>query len=116
MRKYLTFILVLFLISCIGCKQKYNIADVTKPEAITIKKDNSQGNIHRLQVVGKGYIEGTANIVLIENGKPYKSESLSGEVNFVWDGDWYYVSAQIEYDPNLVKSGTLDLEYKFYDL
>ena len=116
MKKYLTFSLFLFLVSCIGCSKNYSIADVTKPEAITIKKDSSQGNVHRLKVVGKGSIEGTANIALIVNGKPYRSESLTGDINFLWDADWYLDSAYIEYTPVSVKRGTLVLKYNFDDI
>lgn len=105
-----------FLMGCGGNKQTYNVADVTKSETIELKKASSQGNIHSITVVGKGRIDGAAEIVLILNGKPYKTESILGDVNFSWGGDWYSDYAKIDYKPSSVKSGNLSLQYEFNDL
>jgi hypothetical protein len=116
MKKILALTLMTFLVGCSGNNQEYNIADVTKPETIMLKKVSSQGNIYSMTVVGRGYLDGTAEIVLILNGKPYKTESLSGDVDFSWGGDWYSDSAKVEYKPSSVKSGNLSLKYKFEDI
>ena len=109
-------IVLAFLMGCSGNDQIYNIADVTKPETIKLKKASSQGNIYSLTVVGKGHLDGTAEIALILNGKPYKTESLSRDIDFKWSGDWYSDSAKIEYNPSSVKRGNLSLQYKFEDI
>jgi len=116
MKRILTVTLIAFLAGCSGNNQVYDIADVTKPEVITLKKASSQGNIHYMTVVGKGYLDGTAQIVLILDSKAYKTEKLSGDVAFEWSGDWYSNSAKIEYKPSSVKSGSLSLQYKFKDM
>ena len=116
MRNVLAIISIALLAGCSGNSQEYNIADVTKPETITLQKVRSQGNIHSITVVGKGHLDGSATIVLILNRKPYKTESLSGDVGFSWGGDWYSESAKIEYQPSSVKSGKLSLQYKFKDI
>ena len=105
-----------FLAGCGSQNQVYNIADVTKPEAITLKKVKSQGDIHYLTVVGTGHLEGTGEITLILNGKPYKTESLSGDVQFTWAGEWYSDSAKLEFKPTAAKSGELSMQYKFKDM
>ena len=115
--KIIPILLVLaFLMGCSENYQRYNIADVTKPETIKLKKASSQGNIYSLTVVGKGYLDGTAEIVLFLNGEPYKTENLSKDTSFKWLGDWYSDSAKIEYNPSSVKRGNLSLQYKFEDI
>jgi hypothetical protein len=117
MIKELPLVLLVLLVGCGVKKQTHPIADVTKPETITLKKTTSQGNIYSMTVVGKGHLDGTAEIVLILNGKPFETENLSGEVHFIWAGDWYSDSAQIEYKPSSsVKSGNLSLQYWFEDI
>ena len=116
MRKALIFIIMVFLVGCVTGKQMYTIPDITKQSTIILRKLPSQSNIYRITIIGKGYIEGNAKIVLILNGKPYKTESLSGNIDFKWDGDWYSDSVTIEYKPSLVKGGSLKLYYNFNDL
>ena len=88
---------------------------MAKAETITLQKETTQGDIHYITIVGKGNLDGTAEIVLILTGKPHKTEKLSGTVDFEWNGDWYSNSAKIEYRPSSVKSGSLRLEYNFKD-
>lgn len=116
MRKILVVITLVFLAGCGTSKQTYTIPDITKHSIITLKKLPSQGNIHSITVTGKGHIDGNAKIVLILNGKPYKTETLSGDIDFKWCGDWYSDSATIEYKPSSIKRGYLNLEYNFDDL
>ncbi len=114
-----TLIIVFVLSTVAGCsrgKPTHTIADVAKAETITLQKGSSQGDIHYMTVVGTGYLDGTAEIVLILDGKPYKTEKLSGDVAFEWSGDWYSNSASIEYNPASVKSGSLSLQYTFKDM
>ena len=113
MKIFLLLTLGTFLAGCGQRNQGYKITDVTKPETIILKKLKSQDRIHYLTIVGTGNIEGAGEITLMLNGKPYKTESLSGAVQFNWAGDWYSDSAKIEYKPTSVKSGKLNLQYHF---
>ena len=113
-----TIVILVILGTLAGCRvgrQKHTIADAAKPETIMLQKGKSQGHIHSLTVVCKGYIVGTAELVLMLDGKAYKSEKLSGDVDFQWRNDWYYNAARIEYKPTSVKSGSLSIQYKFKD-
>jgi len=96
-------------------KQEYRVADVTKPETITLTKESGQGNIHSFSITGSGQIDGNATITIFLNGKPYKIEQLSDRVHFHWGGDWYSDSAEIKYEPLSVKVGSLVLKYRFSD-
>jgi hypothetical protein len=116
MNKILLIVLMAVVVGCNQCKQTYSIAEVTKSKTIVLNKLSSQGHIHGISIVGNGHLDGTAEIVLILNGKSYKVETLSGGVNFKWGGDWYSDSATIEYKPSSVKRGYLKLEYRFEDM
>jgi hypothetical protein len=112
-------LLLVFLAGVVGCsqnKQTLSIADVTKSKTIVLNKLSNQGNIHGISIVGNGHLDGSAEIFLILNGKSYKVETLSGDVNFKWGGDWYSDSATVEYKPSSVKSGHLKLQYDFKDV
>ena len=104
------------MFGCGTSKQKYGVADVTKPETISLAKQSGQGNIHSFSITGSGQIEGNAIIKVLLDGKPYKDEQLSGVVDFHWSGDWYSDSAEIKYEPLSVKTGSLALTYRFNDL
>jgi hypothetical protein len=113
MKKLITFFAVAVLVSGCSGKRTHDIADVRKAETITLKKASGQKTIHALSVTGSGEIDGNAEIALILNGGPYKTESLSGSVDFQWGGDWYSDQAEIRYAPASVTGGTLRLEYEF---
>ena len=116
MKTRITLTILLLVLGCRQNFQTYEILDVTKQEIVTLNKVNSEGNVHGLSIVGKGYLEGTAEIIIFLNEKPYKIESLSGNVNFSLGGDWYSESVKVEYKPLSVQSGVLALEYKFKTL
>ncbi|NTU42258.1 MAG: hypothetical protein HGA78_04240 [Nitrospirales bacterium] len=116
MKKIVPFILLLVMISCSTSKQTISITDIKRKETITIKKRDSQGNIHGISISGKGHVNGKAEIALILDGKPYKTENIVGEIEFHWGGDWYSDTATIEYLPLTVESGNLSLEYRFKEI
>jgi hypothetical protein len=74
-----------------------------------------KGPVHSLSVRGSGTIQGHAEVTLILNGSPYRTEKLSGQVGFQWGGDWLSDEAEIRYTPTSVTSGSLKLRYKFND-
>ena len=114
--KHTLFAITVVLAVCAGCSRKHDVPDVTKPQTIVLKKKPGQGGIHYLTITGSGEIKGTAEISLIENGKPYRKEALSGPVCFEWKNDWYADSAELRYEPKFVSGGNLSLEYRFKDM
>ena len=115
MKIYITVIALAILASGCGTKAR-NIADVSKGETIILEKQAGQGPIHGITISGSGRLKGEAEITLILNGGPCKTEHLSGAVDFRWGGDWYSDQAEIRYTPISATSGKLKLKYKFNDL
>jgi len=101
-----------------GCgvgARTHEVADVTKSGTIVLNKNTGQGPVHSLLVAVHGKIAGTAEMVLTSDGKPYKTEKLSGDVAFRWGGDWYSDQAEIRYTPSAVTGGYVRLSYTFTD-
>ena len=114
--KTLSFLATLLAALLSGCnpgQRAQSVADVTKAETITLKKNARQGHISSFAITCSGEIQGTAEISLMENGKAYRTEKLSGPVNFKWGGEWYSDTADIRYEPKSVTGGNLRLEYRF---
>jgi len=107
-------IMVLVIPGC-GDRGTYYVADVIKAETIILKKKPSQGSIHSFSVIGSGEIHGNVEITLMLNDGPYKTEKLSGKVDFRWGGDWYSDQAEIRFTPAAVTGGSLNLRYEFKD-
>lgn len=99
--------------SCTQYSREAQIADVRKEEVIVLRSDPDRGPVHGISIRGRGSLEGEAQISLMLNGAPYKTEKLIGKVNFSWGGDWYSDTAEIRYEPIRVKSGQLVIEYEF---
>lgn len=116
MRAIVFLSLISFLFGCGSSNRIYEIKNVTKNETINLKKGPNKGNIHALSISGSGNIDGTAEISLILNEKPYKHETISGSFNFKWSGDWYSNEAKVQYSPHAVSKGTITIRYKFHDL
>ena len=115
MSKLVTCFAVTVLLSGCGGTRTYDVVDVTKAETIVLKKASGQGPVHSLSVTGSGEIQGDAEISLILNGGQYKTEKMSGKVDFRWGGDWYSDHAEIRYTPTSVTGGSLKLNYEFND-
>lgn len=115
--KKLSVFLVFTTLIC-GCgvgARTLEVADVTKSGTIVLNKKTGQGPVHSLSVEVHGKIDGTAEMVLTLEGKPYKTEILTGDIDFRWEGDWYSDQADIRYTPSAVTDGDLRLSYKFND-
>ena len=106
-------ITVSLLAGCRVVTRKHEVADVTKAEVIVLTKKPGQGPVHSLSVVGHGKIDGNAEISLMLHGGQYKTEKMSGRVDFRWGGDWYSDQAEIRYNPGVVTGGSLGLKCKF---
>lgn len=115
MNKAIQIMVVVSTLCLHACSQRQAIVDVTKPQTLTLKCDATR-KVHALEINGSGRIEGDATIALMLNGAPYKSETLRGNIDFKWNGDWYSDSAEIVYSPRSVTSGELTLTYEFHGL
>ncbi len=114
--KLLVFIiLIAFLNGCCAPSRIHEIPDVTRGDTIILRKTPDQGHIQGVSIRGRGYIEGTAEISWVSNGNPYKTEVLSGNVSFLWGGDWYSDEVEIKYLPASATAGRLQLKYSFGD-
>jgi hypothetical protein len=91
------------------------VRDVRKPETIVLKKGTRQGNIVSIRIHCHGEIIGNATICLMSGDHAYRTEKVSGAVNFTWGGEWYTDSAEIRYEPRDVRSGQLYITYDFSD-
>ena len=89
------------------------LPDVRTPHTLTLRTSHAPQRVYALDVRGSGTIDGTATIVLLLHDQPYRSERLSGRIDFKWSGDWYSDTAQIRYEPADVNGGTLTLDYGF---
>lgn len=109
-------LLIVFCVSCSKYDQRLSITDIQKPQVITLHKKVNQRGIYAMGIRGSGNLNGTAQIILMLNDQPYKTEQLNGKISFTWGGDWYSDSMEVRYQPGKVGSGKLDIEYAFYDL
>jgi hypothetical protein len=107
---------LLQLTACTNHDQSASIADVRKEELVVLRHTKNTGHVYSISIRGIGNIDGEANISLVLNGEPYKTEKLKGKVNFDWGGDWYSDTAEIRYLPINVNSGEIVIEYKFSTL
>jgi len=115
--------LVLFIIqltllstSCTKYDQRLEIKYPNKPQVIILQKKTDQKIIVSMGIHCYGKLDGEAQLVLMLNGAPYKTEKLNGKVNFKWGGDWYSDSMELKYQPSNITSGQLVIDYAFFDL
>lgn len=92
------------------------IADPTRSIDLKLRAPENADAIYSIRVVGTGRIEGDAEVSLMLNGRPYKTEHLRGPIVFTWGGDWYASEATVRYTPTSVKSGSVKLRYRFFSL
>lgn len=109
-------VLSFLVVSCAKYDHMVRVSDVQKQEVITLKNEPKRGEVHGISIRGRGTIDGEARIDLMLNGSPYKTERLSGKVNFSWGGDWYSDTAEIRYEPIKVSAGELWIQYRFSTL
>ena len=107
---------ILLVVGCGDGMRTVDVADVTKPTTIVLKKETGQGHIFALTIEGAGRIDGSAKISMLTNSSAYQTETLSGNVTFRWEGDWYSDDIKVRYTPATVSGGELRLRYRFADL
>lgn len=93
------------------------ISDPAAPSVITIAAAaGPQAHVTALRIRAAGSVDGNGTLELMLDGKPYRSARLSGAVSFEWVCDWYASDAEIRYRPDRVRSGVLNLRYRFETL
>lgn len=112
MKNIIITFLIILLASCAKYDQKLIIKNASESQTI-ILKNNNKGNVHSIHISGSGYIKGNAQIILILNEKPYRTENITGNVSFKWGGDWYRNNARIIYKATNVSEGNLLIKYNF---
>jgi len=108
---WIAVIVLAFSTFLVGCSKEVQINSVASSETIVLK--SKEKNPTRIWLAFQGRIEGEAQVTLMLNGKPYRSEDLNGDIDFVWENDWYYNEAIIEYKHGNTKSGHLTIKYDF---
>ena len=121
MTKTLTFILLIIQLalintSCVKYDQRLEITDLKKSQVLILQKKPNQKNVYSTSIHCYGKLEGEAQLALMLNGAPYKTEYMKGKVNFTWGGDWYSDSMELRYQPSNITSGQLIIDYTFADL
>ena len=118
--KKLTYILliiqlILITASCTKYDQRLEVTDLKKSQVLILQKKPNQKNVYSMSINCSGKFKGEAQLVLMLNGAPYKTEYMKGNVNFKWGGDWYSDSMELRYQPSNVTSGQLVIDYTFTD-
>ena len=112
MKRILFTLMVVFSTSCTTYDQNISIKDVGQSQTIILKNDSDK-NVHSIAIKVSGNINGDAKIHLILNDEQYKTESIGGNVDFKWGGDWYSNDAVIIYKTTNVTKGGLSIDYAF---
>jgi hypothetical protein len=89
------------------------ITDSSKPVELKLVPRHHATNVTSLHIEGRGKIDGEAELTLVMNGQPYKTERINGPVKFSWRLDWYATEAVVKYTPLTAKHGTITLRYHF---
>jgi hypothetical protein len=89
------------------------ITDSSKPAELTLHAKHNATTVTALHVEARGKIDGAAEITLMLNGQPYKTERVNGAGKFSWRVDWYSPEAVVRYTPLTAKRGTITLRYNF---
>ena len=106
--------LTLLVVSCTKYDQQIEITDLNKPQTIVLQKKPHQKDIVSMSLRVNGKIDGEAQLSLMLNGNPYKTEMIKGKINIKWGGDWYADSMELIYEPHqTIKDGRIKIEYVF---
>ena len=92
------------------------ITDSSKPAELTLHPKHHATRVTALHVEARGKLDGEAEITLLLNGQPYKTERLNGPVKFSWRVDWYSTEAVVRYTPLTARDGSITLRYHFASL
>ena len=109
-------IIILLLFSIFACNQteSFQITDLSVKKEFLLKPESDKNYSIRLEF--KGNVNGKSSISLESNSSGFKKElEVSGEIDTVFNFDWYQEKGKIVYEPIEVNSGELWIKYTFYD-
>ncbi|HEV7606697.1 MAG TPA: hypothetical protein VGO61_05135 [Steroidobacteraceae bacterium] len=89
------------------------IPDVTKTSELVLHPRKHQKQVYAIDIYVSGQIEGTAELVWLEAGKPHPVLKFSGTVRAHFMSDWYADEVLLVYRPIRVTGGSLKLRYRF---
>lgn len=98
-----------------GCESSLKLDDVRKEQTLVLKYRGDK-QVSSIEIRADGNVDGEALLLLLQNGKPYKSAKVEGKTTIVWVNDWYSDTAELVYKPTSVRSGNLAIEYHFHGL
>lgn len=84
-------------VSCTKYDQQTEITNLKEPQTIILHKKAYQKEIVSMALRCYGIIDGEAQLSLMLNGKRYKTETMKGNINIKWGGDWYSDSMELRY-------------------
>ncbi len=89
------------------------ITDSSKSAELKLHPRHELAHVTALHVEARGKTDGEAEITLLLNGQPYRTERVNGAVKFSWRVGWYSTEAVVRYTPLTAKKGTITLRYDF---
>ncbi len=112
-------LLLLIVLLLAGCRPQGDaimISDVGKEEFLSFGKRTGQQGVKELHLHLEGQLDGSAQLVLLREGRPHHVENLTeGTVDLRWRGDWTPDRVRLHYLPVGAASGTLRVSYRFVD-
>ncbi|MBF0483791.1 MAG: hypothetical protein HQL25_03685 [Candidatus Omnitrophica bacterium] len=103
-----------FLKSFIWWGNVLQIQNLNTIQTISLQANNASGSVNYLKLLITGNIDGSVKIQRADSEKLYEEPIiLKGQVNLKLRGDWYDKKCLIFYTPTNVKSGKLQIRYKF---
>jgi hypothetical protein len=112
-------ILLSFLFIFSGCRtqktQLHQLSDLRENQQLLLRNKTLSKSTYGLLILGKGEIDGRARIALLLDGRVYKTEIISGKVQFQWREKWRNPHAIIRYQPLNVTEGNLRFSVTFLD-
>jgi len=89
------------------------VVDVTRESELVLHPRGHQNSVYGVEIYVYGQIEGTAEMAVLEAGKPFRVLKLSGAVDTRFIDDWYADELILAYKPVHVTGGTLKVRYRF---
>ena len=100
----------IWLSSCDYSDEEY-VLDLSKTSTFVLNAVNTEPvSEFRLHAKGSSSAEGVLELLLEDT--IYKTQKISGNVNFKWGGDWYHPNMKLIYRIQKNGKGTLKIKYK----
>lgn len=110
LRRAATTLILLTLVSCNFFDDKYVLDLSTSATFILGVSDTKTVSEFRFHAQGHSSANGVLELLL--DDKVYKTQVITGDVDFKWTGDWYHPNMKIVYRVEQAGTGTLKIKYK----